>query len=403
DPKPDFKKARKWDQERKAYDLEKSWEFERPIPEWLKRIHKHRKDLDTTVDTTDLESYSRVAKTAIWWRIIDACDQKLTEIIMEQEFISLKKTLLSYLPSDWKVVEPPVERCLHSIAMLDENGLKKVAKITAYHGICGAIKKIRRILATSIKIEEDNPFLVSPATEITTSNDIIKDEDAHHPDVRYIIELLRYTYEMIDKKIPQRKNSERDIDVIFKSHMFSCFDKIMDFRFGEIVSRASRQRHILAIGASDKAEGYHTDWLFTKHDFAKDLTWGQEFSFCEKAGSKIENAKKFLDNTFKVQKTLRDMHQTLMEAVSQAGGAEFDIPTQFDELGKIATIARVILNVKNSFKQTIRTFTLMKEASEKNKNSKENVVIPQRIKENMTPKTKRTKRALEPSNVNNTQ
>ncbi|RIB03747.1 hypothetical protein C2G38_2049026 [Gigaspora rosea] len=125
---------------------------------------------------------------------------------------------------------------------------------------------------------------------------------------------------MINKKIPQRENSERDIDVIFKSHMFSCFDKIMDFRFGEIVSRASRQCRILAIGASDKAEGYHTDWLFT-----------------------------------------------------------------------------------NIFKQTIRTFTLMKEASEKNKNFKENVVIPQRIKENMTPKTKRTKRALEPSNVNNTQ
>ncbi|KAF0354456.1 hypothetical protein F8M41_014991 [Gigaspora margarita] len=416
----------------KTFDLEKSWEFERPIPEWLKRIHKHREGLVAKVDTTDLESYSRVAETTIWWRIIDACDPKLTEIITEQEFTSLKETLLSDLPSDWKVLEPPVERCLRSIAMLDENGLKKVAKITVYYGICGAIKKIRKILATSIKIEEDNPFLVSSATEITateitTSNDIIKDEDAYHPDVRYIIELLRYTYDMIDKKIPQRENSERDVDV-----RRDCF-------------QSSRQRRILAIGASDKAEGYHADWLFTKHDLAKDLTWGQEFSLCERAGSKIENGRKILDNTLKVQKTLRDMHQTLMEAVSQAGCgtvpvkvlkafqklilpgfissrffirvllnvyigskyygsivlAEFDIPTQFDELGKIATIARVILNVKNIFKQTIRTFTLMKEASEKNKHSKENVVIPQRIKENMTPKTKRTKRALEPSNANN--
>ncbi|CAG8843378.1 25789_t:CDS:2, partial [Gigaspora margarita] len=125
----------------KAYDLEKSWEF--AIPECLKRIHKHREDLATTVDTTDLGSYSRVAET--WWRIIDACDPKLTEIITKQEFISLKETLLSVLPSDWKVLEPP----------LDENGLKKVGKITAYHGV---------------------------STEITTSNNVIKDEDAYHPE-----------------------------------------------------------------------------------------------------------------------------------------------------------------------------------------------------------------------------
>ncbi|CAG8841210.1 2653_t:CDS:2, partial [Gigaspora margarita] len=55
---------------------------------------------------------------------------------------------------------------------------------------------------------------------------------------------------------------------------------------------------------------------------------------------------------------------------------EFDIPTRFDELGKIATIAR----------------TLMTKRALEPSNAN-----------NMTPKTKRTKRALEPSNVNNTQ
>ena len=35
-------------------------------------------------------------------------------------------------------------------------------------------------------------------------------------------------YKMISKKIPQRTNSERDIDIFFKSHMFSCFDDILD-------------------------------------------------------------------------------------------------------------------------------------------------------------------------------
>ncbi|CAG8664866.1 15418_t:CDS:2, partial [Acaulospora morrowiae] len=237
-----------------------------------------------------------------------------------------------------------------------------------------------------------------------------------HPDVCYIIELLRYTYNMIDKKIPQRENSERDIDVIFKNHLFSCFDDIMDLHFGEVVSRASRQRRTQAIDASDKAEGYHLDWLFTKHDLAKDLTWGREFSLCERAGSKIENGRKILNNTLKVQKTLRDMHQTLLETLSNAGGgalpvkvvqgfrklllpgfissrffirvllnvyiggkyygsiilAEFDIPTQFDEMNKISTIAWMMLQVK--------------EASKKKKYSVENVLVSSRVKEHVSPK-----------------
>ncbi|GET61601.1 protein NYNRIN-like [Rhizophagus irregularis DAOM 181602=DAOM 197198] len=37
-----------------------------------------------------------------------------------------------------------------------------------------------------------------------------------------------------------------------------------------------------------------------RHDLAKDMTWGREFSLCERAGSKIENNRKILDNTLKV-------------------------------------------------------------------------------------------------------
>ncbi|CAG8705149.1 2964_t:CDS:10 [Funneliformis mosseae] len=399
------------DEKVEEHNLEKSWEFKEPIPGWLKLLHQHREDLATTID---LKSLSQVAETAIWWRVIDTCDPKLTEIITEREFLNLSESLLSNLPSDWEVLEPPAERCLHSIAMLDKKGLKK-------------------ILTTSNKCEDENPFLDSPPTEITTIDNFFQDGDYKHPDVYYIIELLHYTYNMIDKKIPQRENSERDIDVIFKSHMFSCFDDIMDSHFGEMVSRASRQRRTQAIDASDKAEGYHLDWLFTRHDLARDLTWGREFSLCERAGSKIENGRKILDNTLKVQKTLRDMHQTLLETLSNAGGgavpvkvaqafrklllpgfissrffirvllnvyiggkyhgsvilAEFDVPTRFDEMSKIVTIARMMLNIKNIFKQTIRTFTLMEEASKKKKHSVDNVLVPSRVKEHVSPRAKK--------------
>ncbi|CAG8528240.1 11591_t:CDS:2, partial [Ambispora leptoticha] len=91
----------------KKLNLEESWEFEQPIPDWLKRIHQHRENLATTTDATDIESLSQVAETAIWWHIIDTCDPKLTNIITEQEFLNLSESLLSNLPSDWEVLELP--------------------------------------------------------------------------------------------------------------------------------------------------------------------------------------------------------------------------------------------------------------------------------------------------------
>ncbi|CAB4405371.1 unnamed protein product [Rhizophagus irregularis] len=43
----------------KEHNLEKSWEFEQSISDWLKRIHQ---DLTTTTDTTDFKSLSQVAE-----------------------------------------------------------------------------------------------------------------------------------------------------------------------------------------------------------------------------------------------------------------------------------------------------------------------------------------------------
>ncbi|CAG8753575.1 9251_t:CDS:2, partial [Rhizophagus irregularis] len=91
-------------------------------------------------------------------------------------------SLLSNLPSDWKVLEPPVERCLHSIATLDKKGLKKVAKTVIHHSICDAINKIQKILTTSNKVEDENPFLNSHLLKSPTADNIVQDGDYKHPD-----------------------------------------------------------------------------------------------------------------------------------------------------------------------------------------------------------------------------
>src|SRR5262249_39659783 len=122
---------------------------------------------------------------------------------------------------------------------------------------------------------------------------------------------------------------------------------------------------------------------FQRHDLG-------EFSLCERAGSKIENNQKILDNTLKVQKTLKDMHRTLLDAVVAAGGgttskeirsaipdllmpgflssrfflrlilvkyigsgfyisaelADFDIPIKYEELGGVLKMARIMIQAK---------------------------------------------------------
>ena len=132
---------------------------------------------------------------------------------------------------------------------------------------------------------------------------------------------------MISKKIPQRTNSERDIDLFFKSHMFSCFDDILDTHLyvqfidfpcavhaqiladghgsftsaerlclgphGIVVCKQSM--HLLTRKATIwtgflryiSATFCFLSWIVAividnsstqKHDLAKDLTWGRVFS-----------------------------------------------------------------------------------------------------------------------------
>ncbi|PKY47545.1 hypothetical protein RhiirA4_210906 [Rhizophagus irregularis] len=85
---------------------------------------------------------------------------------------------------------------------------------------------------------------------------------------------------MLGKGIPQRKNSEKDIDMFIKRHIFACFDDILDTHLyvllypqvlfiidntdyihisGEMVFRSSRDRRNEATDAPDKVEGFHPD------------------------------------------------------------------------------------------------------------------------------------------------
>ncbi|POG62947.1 hypothetical protein GLOIN_2v1882520 [Rhizophagus irregularis DAOM 181602=DAOM 197198] len=70
--------------------------------------------------------------------------------------------------------------------VLDKKGLKKVAKTVIHHSICDAINKIQKILTTSNKVEDENPFLNSHLLKSPTADNIVQDGDYKHPDVCYI-------------------------------------------------------------------------------------------------------------------------------------------------------------------------------------------------------------------------
>ncbi|PKC75035.1 hypothetical protein RhiirA1_436516 [Rhizophagus irregularis] len=70
--------------------------------------------------------------------------------------------------------------------VLDKKGLKKVAKTVIHHSICDAINTIQKILTTSNKVEDENPFLNSHLLKSPTADNIVQDGDYKHPDVCYI-------------------------------------------------------------------------------------------------------------------------------------------------------------------------------------------------------------------------
>ncbi|GBC11031.2 hypothetical protein GLOIN_2v1868900 [Rhizophagus irregularis DAOM 181602=DAOM 197198] len=354
------------------------WEFDTLMPSWLKKAMDRHKTL-TTAQTDPLEKFE-LAKQPIWWRIIDASDPKIVQdFIPEEEFSELNAIFSNVLnighQNDWTVLEPVAERCLQSLAKLNNEQIRMI----------------------ELNIEEPDLFDDEPTNNKTLSL-VLEENDYLDKEVGYILELVRYTCEILDKRIPQRKNSERDIDMFIKRHIFACFDDILD-------------THFEASDAPDKVEGFHLDWMFTKHDLGIDISYGREFSLCERAGSKVDNDTKNFSDILKVLKTLRDMHRSLVKAIAiESGGAlskqvlnacsklimpgfasswfyfravliiyvgggfyasfelgKFDIPTSYDEIWKLTKIARIMLQIKKLLRFTVSRFKRIMERAEKEK------------------------------------
>ncbi|RUS27931.1 hypothetical protein BC938DRAFT_482555, partial [Jimgerdemannia flammicorona] len=389
------------------------WEFDSPVPSWLTKAAKLRSNTDQ----------SEAATKALCWRIIDISDRAIVSEFSSSEFEELNAVFASALNSgnpkkDLMLVETLPESYLQMLGKFDSNQLKSIGNLVKIEGIYD-----------QILFEDEVSTSPSPAD--------MQEEDCTHDDVGYIFELLRYTCEWISESIASRHNSERDIDMFVKSHIFSCLKGVADQHFGEMVSRASRDRRASALDSPDNAEGYHVDWMFTRHDLSN-KSWGQEFSMCERAGSKADNKAKIDSDTLKLQKTLRDMHKALLKDISTAGSgavtkpvlnaftklimpgfvssfffirvilvvyvgagfytsrqmAEFNIPTTYDQLEGFIDVARVMLRAKNIIRNTISWFKTMKVRAEREQFESGRIQVDNGPPEFATPSKKRISRKV---------
>ncbi|CAI2193613.1 9362_t:CDS:2, partial [Funneliformis geosporum] len=375
------------------------WEFDTLRPSWLEKVVEERRILFSNNDLT--------ARYESSLKIVDLSDPKTLDILSETELSDLSAIFSSSL-KNWTVLDPATERCLQSLTKLNSDQLRMIGEIVRPKGTYGAILELQEMLKDIKKqtisepddlFDDEDTFDNEHDISANEETPLLALEDHLNPDVAYTFDLIRV-------------------------HLI-----VQNLITGEAVSRASRDRRAEATDAPTNTEGYHFDWMFTKHNLGTNLSWGREFSLCERTGSKIEDKPKILSNTLKVQKTLRDMHQTLIKTISIEGGgmlskpvlrasskllmpgflssyffmrailiiyvgegyysslnlADFDIPTKYEELEYTIRISRIMLQVKRLLSTTISQFKRMKERAEKEKLTLGRVAVHDRKKEYRSP------------------
>ncbi|RUP45026.1 hypothetical protein BC936DRAFT_148705 [Jimgerdemannia flammicorona] len=118
-------------------------------------------------------------------------------------------------------------------------------------GIRGTLREVRTMLNSSQDSIRGQGLFDDDDDHILPDVGIPEEGDAQNHDVGYVFGLLQHmrfctdihsnychftvnldSCEMLSIGIPQRNNTGRDIDVFVKTHVFSCFNGVVDQVFG---------------------------------------------------------------------------------------------------------------------------------------------------------------------------
>ncbi|KNC97265.1 uncharacterized protein SPPG_07654 [Spizellomyces punctatus DAOM BR117] len=142
-------------------------------------------------------------------------------------------------------------------------------------------------------------LLTSVTASKTASKKVATSVAIDNKDVQYVLNLL---YEVSELSVTAR--SERDLDIDVHQHLLLCLRGVVDKHYGELESRASRDRRIRTGG---KTRGASLDWLFTSHAADSSTTWGVEFGAAANIGSSTVGRKPVTDRCG-LYIILRDIH-----------------------------------------------------------------------------------------------
>ncbi|KAJ3166814.1 hypothetical protein HDU87_001901 [Geranomyces variabilis] len=172
-----------------------------------------------------------------------------------------------------------------------------------------------RSLARTSKLSPQTTHLVPqpPHSQLENSRPAI---DA---DIAHILFMLIRCYQNVQEQTC-RTLSERDGDATFYWLLLEILKPRTNVHYGEVMSRASRQRRLDIARRQDpdnefpNIRGAFLDYLFCRDDHHSEIGWGAELGAAANAGMKRDDSKHVSDRKG-LATVLRDMHHALAKHI----------------------------------------------------------------------------------------
>ncbi|KAJ3338490.1 hypothetical protein HDU83_008156 [Entophlyctis luteolus] len=277
-------------------------------------------------DSPKWESNELASLEAIYWRIIDLTEyDKLKSYLKPGDIKDVREIFTKAISGfSSRVAASDAETVLMAFDEISAIEAIQVCEIVVTNGPIGGLRELASLLRAIPKVQDEyddeldavlgshtfdsnRPRILGEINRIITHHELNKILDE---DVKYVFNLFKKSYEMIEKGIPSRANTERDLDANFYWDMFRCLDSVASVHYGEPIVKASRFRRRLSCSRN---EGYHVDFLFTslkaQHGF------GDEFAVAENVGSSFDPGNKLNTDLFKLGKLMRDLYLGLTRSL----------------------------------------------------------------------------------------
>ncbi|KAJ3279718.1 hypothetical protein HK104_001218, partial [Borealophlyctis nickersoniae] len=253
------------------------------------------------------------ADDLLWRRILDFTSARigLPNPVNTVEAETLKEQVENDFDGEWKQLDNAPCALLDAIQTMDDQAIVRIFESTNVEGYRWALNQIKQYNAPRPSKRRSHLGLSATYREASAKDwdtENMLGDDA----VSYILELGKLCAEYI-KNDNSDARTERDLDVNFHVGAFKQIKNTTNANFGELESRASRDRRIAAAIEVNKStkniRGQYCDWLFHIPGSETDEAYGVEVSAVANVGSRRGRTKKFVSDRKGMAVLLRDIHR----------------------------------------------------------------------------------------------